>query len=576
MEGSDREAGAGATWLLKSLTAPAVIAAACASAALAILAAKFFLAGRINVNWDEFYFLSHVHALARGELDLFLQGAYTHAFRWIIGTGGDEVDQIVRLRFAMCALLVASAALIYSLARLWSSCAAALVAVIAWLATWPVIKHGASFRADTLILPLTLAAFWIALRPSREGWRNAAIAGACIGVAVVVTVKAVLLLPALALMAILPDAARHGAEPPGVKARVRRLAQIFAVAALVAAALLAWHGTSLDARGEPAGRFAAAALETAILDMPFAPRRDYLILLASGDALYGLALLAGLLVATRCRWHAATASLLALAPVLFYRNAFPYYYPVMLAPTAVLVGVAADRLLAVRLRRWRGPAVIAVAAACAAWMILAYDRVMTLRFDRQGSQRAIVAAVHRVFPAPVNYVDHSGMIASFPKANFFMSGWGVEAYLRRGQGFMPAAIAQRCPALVLVDHPVLSPGTLLYRQLREEDRRLLETRYVDHWGPIRVAGAQIKLIEGAAATVRVPCTGPYRLETQALVLIEGTVQDDGDVVVLEGERGYRIEAARPTPGQVHARLIWSAARSPPAEPPPGHGLYDAL
>ncbi len=545
-------------------------------AAVAILAAKFFLAGRINVNWDEFYFLSHVYALARGELDIFLQGAYTHAFLWITGTGGDEVDQIVRLRLAMCALLAASAALIYALARQWSSRPAAMVAVLAWLATWPVIKHGASFRADALLLPLTMAAFWIALRPDRSGWRNAAIAGSCIGFAFAVSVKALLLLPALAFMATLPDAARDGSGSPAASARWRRLLMVFVAAVPVAAVLLAWHGTQLETRGEPLGRLDSGVLATAMLDLPLAPRRDYFRVLASEDALYGAALVAGLFVAVRRRFYAAIASLLALAPVLFYRNAFPYYYPIMLAPTAVLVALAADRLFAIESRRWSKPAAIAVAAACVAWMAAAYDRVMTLRFDGQASQRAIVAAVHRVFAEPVSYVDHSGMIASFPQVNFLMSSWGVDAYLRRGRDFMPAAIAGRCPPLVLVDHPVLIPGTLLYRRLRETDRRLLETRYVGHWGPIRVAGVQAELDTGARVTIRVPCPGAYRLEASAPVVFGGAVHGDGDVLVLEGERDYRLEAARPTIERTRVRLIWAAAHSPPPEPPPASGLYDSL
>mgnify|MGYP002085568782 CR=1 FL=1 len=186
------------------------MAIASAAAAVALLAAKFLLASRINVNWDEFFFLSHVHASVRGDLSLFLQGAYVHAFRWIAGTGGDEVDQIVRLRLVMCVLLAISVAFLYALARLWGSRPAALVAVFAFLATWPVLKHGASFRADALILPLTLAAFYFTLRGRGRPWRDAALAGACIGLAFVVTVKSVLLLPAL--QAIPPqfrDSANH-------------------------------------------------------------------------------------------------------------------------------------------------------------------------------------------------------------------------------------------------------------------------------------------------------------------------------------------------------------------------------
>jgi 4-amino-4-deoxy-L-arabinose transferase-like glycosyltransferase len=528
------------------------------------------------VNWDEFFFLSHVYASVRGDLGLFLQGAHVHAFRWITGTGGDEVDQIVRLRLVMCVLLAISAALLYALARLWASRPAALVAVFAFLATWPVLKHGASFRADALILPLTLAAFHFTLRVRGQPWRNAAIAGACIGLAFVVTVKSVLLLPALVAAALLPDATRRGTPAPALAAAVPRLALAFGIAAVLAAALLALHSTTLVAAAEPAGAFAARAFAATMIDIPFAPRREYLVRLVAMDLVFWFGTLAGILVAARLRAWSAAALALSLVPLLFYRNAFPYYYPVMMAPAAVLLAIAAEKLLNGQSPRARGPAFVVLAAAVCALLAGAYDSLMTLRFNEQASQRAIVAAVHRIFPEPVPYLDHSGMIASFPKVNFFMSTWGVEAYVRAGRDFMPDALAGHCPPLLLVDHPVLSRGTLLYRQLSKSDRQLLETRYVDYWGPVRVAGAMIDLAGDAPHILRVPCTGTYRVEANGFVLLDGRVLVTGDTLALEGERDYRVEVDGATSPARSLRLVWAGARAPPAEPPPKPGLYSPL
>jgi hypothetical protein len=565
-------------WLdRRRVNAPAsLVAITCAVAAVAILAAKFLLASRINVNWDEFFFLSHVYALERGELGLFLQGAYAHAFRWITGTGGDEVEQVVRLRLVMCALLVVSAALLYGLARLWTSRTAALVAVLAFLAAWPVLKHGASFRADALILPLTLAAVYFTLRGAGCSWRDAAIAGVCIGLAIVVTVKSVLLVPALVAAALLPDAMRRGTPVPAVAAAIPRLALVFGCAAVLAAALLALHSTSVVAAAEPAGAFASRAFAATVIDMPFAPRRDYLVRLIGEDFLFWTGVLAGLLIAVRLRAWSAAALSLALVPLLFYRNAFPYYYPVMMAPAAVLVAVAAERLLDCRSPRVRGPAYVTLAVAIGALVAGAYDSLMALRFNDQTSQRAVVAAVHQVFREPVPYIDHSGMIASFPKVNFFMSTWGVDAYLRAGRDFMPDALAGPCPPLLLVDHPVLSPGTLLYGQLRETDRRLLETRYVDYWGPIRVAGAEVSLAGDAPGFLRVPCTGNYRVESDGPVSITGSARVTGDVVALEAGRDYDVVADAASSPAARLRLVWADARAPPAEPPPKPVLYTPL
>jgi hypothetical protein len=351
---------------------------------------------------------------------------------------------------------------------------------------------------------------------------------------------------------------------------------VFGCAAVLAAALLALHSTSVVAAAEPAVAHASRAFAATVIDMPFAPRRDYLVRLIGEDFLFWTGVLAGLLIAVRLRAWSAAALSLALGPLLFYRNAFPYYYPVMMALAAVLVAVAAERLLDCRSPRARGPAYVTLAVAIGALVAGAYDSLMALRFNDQTSQRAIVAAVHQVFREPVPYIDHSGMIASFPKVNFFMSTWGVEAYLRAGRDFMPDALAGPCPPLLLVDHPVLSPGTLLYRQLRETDRRLLEAGYVDYWGPIRVAGAEVDLAGDAPAFLRVPCTGNYRVESDGPVSVTGGTRVTGDVVALEAGLDYGVVADATSSPAARLRLVWAGAGAPPAEPPPKPALYIPL
>ena len=576
VEGSDRSSAAWWSGGQPPRLPGLLVAMACAVACVAILAAKFLLAARINVNWDEFFFLSHVYALERGELALLLQGAYTHAFLWITGTGGDEVDQVVRLRLVMCALLGISGAFLYALARLWTSRPAALVAVLAFLATWPVLQHGASFRADAVILPLTLAAFHFTLRGAGHSWRNASIAGSCIGLAFVVTVKSVMLLPALFVSAVLPDAARHGKPYTWTADAVWRLALTACIAAVLAASLLALHSTAVVEAAEPAGEFATRAFTATVLDMPFAPRGDYLIWSVAEDPVFWIGALAGLVIAARLRAWSAVALSLSLLPILFYRNAFPYYYPVMMAPIAVLVAIAADRLLHCNSARVSRLAIIALAVAVVVLIAGAHDSLMRLRFDGQSDQRAVVAAVHRIFPRPVPYLDHGGMIASYPKVNFFMSSWGVENYERAGRDFMPEALAARCPPLLLVDHPVLVRNSLLYRQLREADRELLENLYVDYWGPVRVAGANVDLAGDAPVFVRVPCRGPYRIEADGPVMVDGRTHVPGDVVALDGGHDYQVNAVTaPLPAR-QLRLVWASAQPPPAESPPGAGLYAPL
>ena len=118
-----------------------------------------------------------------------------------------------------------------------------------------------------------------------------------------------MLLPALFVAALLPDPARQGyaltgtAEGPETRA-------ISCIAAVLAAALLALHSTAVVAAAEPAGAFASRAFTATVLDMPFAPRGDYLIWLMAEEPVFWTGALAGLVVAARQRaWSAVALSL---------------------------------------------------------------------------------------------------------------------------------------------------------------------------------------------------------------------------------------------------------------------------
>lgn len=545
---------------------------------LAILAAKIPLAWRINVNWDEFYFLDPVHALARGELDVMLQGAYAHLFVWASGLDADEIGQIVALRLSMWPLFAVSCFLLYRLARRWASATGAWFAVFAFAACWPVLKHGMSFRADSLLLPLTLASFVLAGGGGLRPLRRDAGAGFCFGLSVAVSIKAALSLPALLALFFVTAHDGRGAKDTASPALLRRLAAIALVAASTAAVILMVHATSVTVAAQRPESLVAIAIGGGLLDVPWLPRWVQLRDLLAVDPVLWFLLAVGTPAAIVRGRHGAAACALALLPVLFYRNAYPYYYVVMLAPACAVVAVAVDAIRDLANRAGRAAA--APAAIALLFLLLArnaWDHLMTLRFDGQAGQRAVVAAVHRIFPEPVPYIDHSGMIASFRKVNFFMSTWGVENYLKQDRDFMPAVLATVRPPLLLVNHGVLRPGTLLFRQLRAGDRRLLAESYVDYWGPVRVAGIEARIPPaGRPVHARLPFPGRYRLESGVEVKINGerfargSTFDSGDSVdvTLEAGPGAAAETA--------VRLVWADAREPPDEAPPKLPLYSPL
>ena len=548
---------------------------ACGLSVIAILIAKIPLIWRININWDEFYFLSHVHSLARGDLHLLLQGAYTHLFVWVTRLDADEIGQIGLLRLTMWPFLALSCFLLYRLARRWASATGAWLATFVFVASWPVLKHGISFRADSLLLPLTLAAFLLASTNDRRArWRDIG-TGVFIGLALALTIKAALLLPALMAMLFLERLRdRDGTDWSGF-IFLRRLVLIAGATGLTTALILAAHANFVTSEAERPELLAAHALSSALLDVPWAPRWNYFQQLLANDSPIWFLLGAGLVVAVARKLYGAAACVSSLLPVLFYRNAFPYYYVVMLAPACVVVALAADEIRAIAARSGRA---LAGTGAISIFFLLvahdAWDHLMTLRFDEQAAQRSVISAVHRIFPTAVPYIDHSGMISSFPKVNFFMSAWGIESYLARGEDFMPEILAAHRPPLLLANHGALIPGSLLFRRLRKVDQSLIRDSYVDYWGPVRIAGTELVVPSGGVVLARLPFAGLYRIESDVAILIGGKRHAPGERIEWHADsQDLPIQAVAPDSPPIRIRIVWDAARDPPKDPPPAAELY---
>ena len=521
-------------WLEVALSGTTIVAC------IGLVCYKLFLTTVINVNWDEFYFLNFIHAQARGELSILMQGAYTHLFQWLPTLGGDEMTQIVAGRLVMVGLLAVTAMLIWRLARVWLSGFPALVAPFLYLGSTSVMIHGGSFRADSLLAPLLLAASVLISRPTsnrRSDWY----AGCLIGLALVVTVKAALFGPLFACL--IMSRRRPDGVPSGIDSREAAcsLLKVSAAAASTATLLLWLHSLSLaPVLAESIGTFSTRVARATLVESPLFARwifmKQYVLWQPLPWALMAIGTAAALL---KRRFDLASLSL-SLLPIALYRNAFPYYYVVMLAPASVLAGFAVQEIPAY-LRRYtngRSPAALVVVI----WLGLTYQSlayVGRLRYDDQELQRTVVSGVHAIFPAPVSYIDRCGMISSFRKANFFMSTWGMQNYWSRGEPFMPRALRKSRPAFVLMNVDALNPDRQHGRGLLPEDRDLIAKFYPRYWGPVRVAGASVLIPRSIETQVRVPFEDDYRLEVPEPVLVDGVRCQNGDIIRVSN-RGVRI------------------------------------
>jgi hypothetical protein len=556
-------------WLGWAILAVAV--AGCAG----VLAAKAWLIWRININWDEFNFLSHVHEAARGELRLVLQGIHTHLFQWLTLVDGHEVEQIVVARLAMLVLLVLTAGMLWRLASNWTCREVAVVAPLCYLSMWPVMKHGASFRYDSLLAPLLILALLLLVEHRRKRW-PVFIAAMSAGMAVAISIKALLFAPLIALVIVLEAADRQG-QPIGRAAAA--LVRFAAVAILTAGGLILLHRLSLAPEAASAGAHASVALKAMILDIPFFPRHAVFHQMVREDSMAWLLMLAGCTCAiVSARYRRAGIFALALMPILFYRNAWPYFYVVMLAPASVVAAVAADALREqLYARGYRNGAQALVLVLCLALSGKAAIHVFDLRHADQAGQRIVIDAVHRIFPDPVPYIDHSGMMASFRKANFFMSTWGVDNYRARGRNFMLDAIAKYRPPLLLMNAAVLDPRSPFSAQLRPDDRLFIERYYQQYWGPVHLAGAEAEIPQSGSVEVLVPFSGRYRLQTDHAVEVNGSIRHDGEVIeIAQGRCIIAASAASPPNAAVTVRLLWADAQPAPPLPEYFPALYQPL
>lgn len=512
---------------------------AVATAALAFLVVKYRLISSVNVNWDEFQFLSRVHEFQRGELATAFQTFHVHVFQWLVGVPGTEVDQIVAGRHVVYVLRLASVILVFLLGSRLASRSGALVAVLGTLTFSYLVRHGEAFRADPVI------AFLILLAATLLVWKMDSVtavlvAGVAVALAASISIKTALfgptLLCVLALMC-------WSVEADTRRRRVRHAFAFAITAAFAYGILYVTHAAvSSASSGEVLHRAALTGsgmlgnAQTGILMRTLRWDWPFWILCAAG---VGVAIFDVFRDRDNSRRRVRALLLLSLLLPLIsldlYRNTFQYFYAMIVPVAALAVAYAIARVEHVAGPRWHAAVVLVPALALSA---RGAEALRAVGSDENEAQRAILTAVHTIFPEPVPYLDRCGMVSSFPSANIFMSTYVTRAYRRRGVPVMPEIVASRQPKFLLanvmgleLDRPWAAMMASGHRLLRE-DFEFLQNNFVHHWGPIWVPGKRMTLRDGVPARVSIVVGGTYTVESAASVSIDGTSYAPGAVVQL--------------------------------------------
>lgn len=545
-------------------------------AILVFLVAKFRLLSLININWDEFLYLSRVHEFHRGELTSAFQTFHVHLFQWLVAVsaGGSEIDQMLAARSVVFGLRVATSVLVFFLALRVSNRSGALVAVLATLTFSHLVRHGESFRADPLV------AFLVLLSATLLVWRlknvgAVIIAAIAFALAASITVKTAIYVPTLVGIV----GVMWWTADPGARQLLLRNAILFGGAATIAyAAFYLFHTAATAAPGTEVVQRATASGAGMVGSAQF----DTLLRTLRTDWAFWLLFAEGTIVATvdaRRRTGSARlgpllllALLLPLASLVLYRNSFEYFYVAIIPFAAVACAYSVKRAQELAPAEWRAGVPLA-AAAVLAWR--GWTFVDALRYDDMEPQRRLVNAVHQIFPEPVRYLDRCGMISSFPRARVFMSTYVLQRYRDRGVPSMAGIVAEDQPHFLLSNVSGLAlhlPWDTVQtdqRRLLKEDFEFLQNNFVQHWGDIWVPGKRLTLSGSAPLVFTIVVAGPYTVESALPVTIDGRQLRPGDVVQLESGEHRAV-------GDGLVTLRFGARLPRPQSPPTWRRLFKPL
>lgn len=496
-----------------------------------------------NLNWDEFNFLAEIHSYHAERLATPLQTFHVHLFSWLPLTGTGEANQIVIGRTVMVLPLAGTCVAVFLIARRLFEASTAMLVVSAYIASGYVLVHGASFRTDPLVACAMMTAIALLLL-GRSRPALAVLAGTFAAIGLLVSLKGVFYLPAF-LGALVWRMGRVGP---------REAIGHFttAGAAFVLAGVLLWslHGASLVSiaplKSQAGGAY--AALDKTITSQALFPRAFYIerwvlegpvsaILVGAGIALTLAAAL------RRLERNRAITTLLMAAPLLslvFYRNAFPYFFAFLMPPAIIVTGYAVQLLPSAKFRL----------AIYAVFAVALSSNIPTLIRHDQSAQRDTIAAVHLMFSEPVPYIDRAGMIPSFPKVGFFMSTWGIEVARSSGKPALINAIERNVPPLVIanthaLDYALTGEGTAPTLRLHEKDEAMLRSSYIHHWGAIWVTGKHLN-VDHRETAFDLVVPGYYTLECIGSELqIDSVTRRCWDVVELTNGR-HVVTAASPS------------------------------
>ena len=530
-----------------------------------ILALQLHLQFVQKINWDEFYFLSLVYDFERGELSKPLQTAHVHFFGWLKYVSPNEVGQIIAARIVMWGLQLGTLYFIFKTAREFISLSSALFAVLSFLGFGFIFIHGTSFRADPIAAFLVSAVIYIFTVTPLDRKHLAALS-VTLALASLVTIKVIFFAPLFAVLALW----RLSVEVEKKSLFFRLI--ICAVASIILFALGYLGQLNLMPSADMTGSkdMLENAGRTTLLGSGWFPRS----IIIQQNFIFGsistLMLILGFLFilldfrksSTDIKRAAVVLAMgLPVLSLIFYRNAFPYYFA-FIFPTIILwAGFAAERLKKMQ--------ALLVFLALAIVINIGVQYKFRLNESNQ-TQYATLKELHRIFPESVNYIDRSAMMSSHDKSGFFMSSWGLKTYRAKNRPVFAEAMEVKVVPALIDNSPeinrALYPGDTP-SLLLSQDQRTLRENYIPHWGHIWIAGRSLN-VSNKEVTFNNLVPGIYTLRSQYPILVNTVHYSSGDIINLSrGQHSVRSDLPQ------NITLRWGDNIQAPNTPAPTQPIF---
>ena len=521
---------------------------------LIALVLKSVLVFKLNINQDEFHFLSDVHTYLRGELFTPFQTFHVHLFSWLSLISNNEVTQILAARTFLYLFLIGACCFTYLIGRQFLNVTGSLFSVLCYLSFSFVIGNSASFRFDSISVFFLLLSTWLIISKPFSMLSNI-ISGAAIGLSLVITVKTSIYLVMIGVIffIFLVFSANR-------KLQFYRTAS-FSIALLAAYFLLyRFHVSMLPVKtvNSPEQFFKTAFSTFIILDQLIPAWGIIRISFQHNFIIWGLLFTGVFCTFTKQKKSKQPLSkdsflpyafLIPLLSLLVYRNGLPYFYTLILSPAIIFCGVCIHQL--VEKYMYTGEIVCVASTGILSIFIFlnfAFFYMALLSGSSIAIQRDFITIVHKIFPKSVTYIDGCSMVPSFSKVGLFMSSAGMESYLKRNKPIMKELIIRSKPKFLIANVPSLDLSlsrnealSLKKYSLLERDWGVLKTNFIHHWSILYVAGKQFDFNSSQNQNFEIIIDGKYTYEGEKEILIDGKVYNPGETLVLS--RGDHTIAA---------------------------------